>query len=586
MKYKKFLGAASLLFFLACFAGGCGQGGEPCEVSFDGNYEAVTYASQTVNSGKKIKEPGTPAREGYVFLGWYKDAGLTQEWDFDKDKVGGAMTLYAGWDADTGDEAVDPGTDKDFSKLRTPGSQEAAYEYRTFFLPGMDGSAQPYVGDTMPYYEDGVYYIYYLKDGGDSYNHSIYLATTVDFVTYFEQEEPVLEAARDGGQDGWIGTGSVVKVNGEYYFFYTGHSASSTAEFQEKILVAKGGSLTSFEKVAGWEIAPPAELNQKNDFRDPQAYYDPESGEISLTVTASKDNVARILKYTVSANLQEISYDGIIFSNSVGNFWNLECSDTFQMGERWYLTYSAQDDTLWYASSDERYGPYSEAKRLEGKLFYAAKHVEDGENVYMAGWARRSESVSSTQDVSGWAGNLVVQKVCQKENGELYLAPVDAVKEQFQSRRELLTEDTHVFLEAGALYTYEEVFTCYESFLLCGKFRYSGEGSFGLCFDYNGRNDKYKMISICPAQNVLQHSFNEGNTLIAETEIALEAGKEYSFTYIQEGSVGIFYIDGMAALTVRLYGVSGKPVRLFAENNAVLFSSLRQYSAKGAEVLQ
>ena len=34
------------------------------------------------------------------------------------------------------------------------------------------------------YYEDGIYYIYYLKDGGDSYNHSIYLATTEDFVTY------------------------------------------------------------------------------------------------------------------------------------------------------------------------------------------------------------------------------------------------------------------------------------------------------------------------------------------------------------------------------------------------------------------
>ena len=177
----------------------------------------------------------------------------------------------------------------------------------------------------------------------------------------------------------------------------------------------------------------------------------------------------------------------------------------------------------------------------------------------------------------------MVQKVCQKENGDLYLAPADAVKEQFLVRRELLTDSTHVFLEAGAPYCYQEVFTCYESFLITGEFRYSGEGSFGLCFDYNGRDDKYKLISICPAENELQHSFHEGSTLIAQMEVALEEGKEYSFTYIQEGSVGIFYIDGMAALTVRLYGVSGKPVRLFAENNAVLFSSLRQYSEKGGE---
>ena len=52
--------------------------------------------------------------------------------------------------------------DKDFSALRTPGSQEAAYEYTAFFRPAIDGINQPYVGDTMPYYEDGTYYIYYL----------------------------------------------------------------------------------------------------------------------------------------------------------------------------------------------------------------------------------------------------------------------------------------------------------------------------------------------------------------------------------------------------------------------------------------
>ena len=67
-----------------------------------------------------------------------------------------------------GIEFAHPDYDKDFSTLRTPGSQEEAYDYRLFFLPGVDGLNQPYAGDTMPYYEDGVYYIYYLKEGGDS----------------------------------------------------------------------------------------------------------------------------------------------------------------------------------------------------------------------------------------------------------------------------------------------------------------------------------------------------------------------------------------------------------------------------------
>lgn len=480
---------------------------------------------------------------------------------------------------ESGEEFAYPENDKDFSALRTPGSQESAYEYKLFFLPGIDGVEQPYVGDTMPYYEDGVHYIYYLKDAGDSYNHSIYLATTTDFVCYEEQDEPVLEASRGGGQDSWIGTGSVVKVDGKYYFFYTGHGDGAVLEYQEKIMVAVSDSLTSFEKLADWSITPPAELGQKRDFRDPQAYYDSDTGTISLTVTAAQGGVARILKYTLSADLQNVTYDGIIFTNAEGDFWNLECSDTFRMGDKWYLTYSAQDDTLWYASADEQFGPYSAAKRLEGKLFYAAKHVEDGENSYMVGWGRRSESPSSTQDVAAWAGNLVVQKIVQAPDGELILAPVDGVLEQFTARRELPLGASETTIEAGSAYNYTDAFTCYERFAITGKFSCTATGSFGLAFDYNGRENKYKMISLSPREGKLQLFFNEGSTLIAENAIDIQPGQEYSFTYVQEGSVGVFYLDGQAALTVRLYGVSGKPIKLFAESNTVEFTALRQYTS-------
>ena len=572
---KKSLIGLLVLCLLLC---SCSSGG-PYTVSFDGNYYGCgAYDDVTVDGGKKLEAPADPVREGYLFLGWYQDAAMTVKWDFEKNKVQSDTTLHALWDKDTGDSVSEPGSDKDFSTLKTAGSQENAYEYKTWFLPAVDGVNQPYVGDPMPYYEDGVYYIYYLKDGGDSFNHSIYLTTTTDFVTYTEIDEPVLEANRSGGQDSWIGTGSLVKVEEQYYLFYTGHTGASNMEFKEKIMVAVGSDPYSFEKVADWDITPPAELRQKNDFRDPQCYYDPENGLIHMTITASQGNVARILKYTVSADLTQQHYDGIIFTNEIGDFWNLECSDTFKIGDTWYITYSAQDDTLWYASSDSQYGPYGEAKRLEGKLFYAAKHVEDGENSYMVGWARRSESPSSTQDVAAWGGNIVVQKIIKTENGELALAPVDAIADQFTSRRALLTENSHVVVEAGSLYSYTDVFTCYERFMISGEFSFSGSGSFGLAFDYNGKTDKYKLISISPSENKLALYFNEGSTLIAEKEIALEEGRDYSFTYIQEGSVGVFYIDGVAALTVRIYGASGKPIMLFAENNTVEFTSLRQYT--------
>ena len=570
---KSLIGVLLALCLLLC---SCSSGG-PYTVTFEAN-GCEAPAALTLEKSGKITQPENINREGYVLQGWYSDAAMTVPWNFDKDKVESDLTLYALWDADTGDAISNSGNDKDFSTLRTPGSQESAYAYNTYFLPAVDGVNQPYVGDPMPYYEDGVYYIYYLKDGGDSYNHSIYLATTTDFVTYTEIDAPVLEASRSGGQDAWTGTGSVVKVDDTYYLFYTGHTGAANAEFKEKIMVAKGNDPYTFEKVEGWYINPPAELGQKNDFRDPQCYYDPETGLIEMTITASQSGTARILKYTVTKDLTENHYDGIIFTNPVGNFWNLECTDTFKMGDTWYVTYSAQDDTLWYASSDSQYGPYGDPVRLEGKLFYAAKHVEDGENSYMVGWARRSESASSTQDVAAWGGNLVVQKILQKDNGELFLAPVDAVQEQFGTRRALLIEDAHLAVQAGSRYSYNDVFTCYESFAISGEFNFEGQGSFGLAFDFNGNAEKYKMISLIPSDGLLQLSFNEGGTLITEKEVELTPGQNYTFTYIQEGSVGVFYIDGEAALTVRIYGASGKPIMLFAENNTVTFTSLRQYT--------
>lgn len=554
----------------------CSCGASEHTVHFDGNYSgSAAIPDQTVPARQPAAAPDI-TRDGYVLSGWYQDANLTQSWDIDSGKVKKDMTLYAAWDKDTGDEITEPGNDVDFSTLTTPEEMEAACMYQAFFLPAKDGDSQPYVGDPMPFYEDGTFYIYYLKEKGDSRNHSLYLATTTDFVHYTEYDDPVLEST-PAAQDDWIGTGSVVNVEGTYYLFYTGHT-DGPMEYKEKVMLAKGDSPLAFEKVADWELVPPEEIGQKRDFRDPQAYYDPEAGTITLTVTAAQDGVARIQKFTLSADLTQSTYDGIILTDPTASFYNLECSDTFRIGDTWYITYSGQDDTLWYAKSATPYGPYDEPVRTDGKLFYAAKHVEDGENAYMVGWARRQEMMSLTSGVTDWAGNLVVQKLVQKEDGALVLAPVDAVAEQYSARRALLVDEPHLYVEGGEERTYADAFTCQESFKLNGEFRYDGEGTFGLSFGFGDDPGLNKLITVDPAAGMLQLWFNEGDTLITETAVDLQPGETYPFTYIQEGSVGTFYIDGLASLTVRLYGVGGKPIQLYAQNNNVLFTSLRQYT--------
>ena len=452
-----------------------------------------------------------------------------------------------------------------------------ASEVQNFFLPEADGISQPYVGDCMPYYEDGVYYIYYLKEGGDSYHHAIYLATTTDFLTYTEYDDPILEAEDPPAQDDWVGTGSVVKAKDTYYLFYTGHTESDEFEYAETILLATGSTPTSFEKAAEWEITPDESLGQKRDFRDPQGYYDAETDAFTFTVTAAQDGVARILKYTVSGDLSEITYDGIIYTDPIGKVYNLECSDTFRIGDTWYLTYSAQDDVLWYASSDEPYGPYSEPAPLDGPLFYAAKHVESEDGFYMVGWARRSRSERDTRKVNEWAGNLLVQQIRQLGDGSLVLEPVDAIAAQYQEVNALEPEGP-VDLTAQDEKVYCALAEAPDDFLLEGSFTYEGDGAFGLAFDFKDGEEDYKLITIDPAEQKLLLQFKGGDTAAAAADVPLEAGKEYHFTYIQEDSVGVLYIGDVTAFTVRLYGVNDKPFFLFAENNTVHFSDLALYT--------
>ena len=94
----------------------------------------------------------------------------------------------------------------------------------------------------------------------------------------------------------------------------------------------------------------------------------------------------------------------------------------------------------------------------------------------------------------------------------------------------------------------------------------------------DGEQEKNQLFTISPDDGMVRLLFNEGSTPIAETAVNLQPGQTYSFTYLQEGSVGTFYIDGQAALTVRIYGASGKTIQLFAENNTVAFTSLREYT--------
>ena len=76
------------------------------ELNEDINTYIVTFNSnggnsinnQAVEENNLVIKPNNPTKEGYTFLGWFKDENFNYVWDFDTDKVTSNITLYAKWE--------------------------------------------------------------------------------------------------------------------------------------------------------------------------------------------------------------------------------------------------------------------------------------------------------------------------------------------------------------------------------------------------------------------------------------------------------------------------------------------------------
>jgi uncharacterized repeat protein (TIGR02543 family) len=65
-------------------------------VTFD-RMDGSAQVKKTAQYNTKLAKPADPARTGYKFGGWFKEAACTNAWDFAADKVIKSTTLYAKW---------------------------------------------------------------------------------------------------------------------------------------------------------------------------------------------------------------------------------------------------------------------------------------------------------------------------------------------------------------------------------------------------------------------------------------------------------------------------------------------------------
>ena len=504
-------------------------------------------------------------------------------------------------------EEVDP------TKPLVPFTCQAPAESTNYSLFPL-GSGGAGVGDVMPYYDapSGLTYVYYLRDvyQGPTQRHPVNAFTTNNFVSYTQTSagEVLSSSAATCAQDFAIGTGSVVQRNGTYYFFYTGNNpnaANCTNQKEGVMLATATGPNQKFAKQTSFATiyAPTGQGYDANDnFRDPYVYLNTDNNQYVLLVAARK-NVGNgvfkgvIAQYT-SANLLSWNYQGVLYDGAFDNFFNMECPSVFKLSGMYYLMFSDQtSQQVFYRKGPSFNGPWgkpSGTARFDGTGFYAAKTVIDNSgNASVLAWVNR---LDGSTDAGGrmFGGNLVTHKLYQLANGDLGVAILPALKTQLEAKPvelhvnakagDITTAAANTFTlnSASATFLNSVVFdpVAAARFKVSTTINYSSATKdfgflLGACDNYNA----FYSLRFVPTQNrfSLDRTDRRNVTLssaTADVPFRLSPNTDYQVEIVEENSVVVVYLNGVAALSCRMYRAPQSSWGLFADNATATFKNV------------
>lgn len=297
-----------------------------------------------------------------------------------------------------------------------------------------------WAGDVTPYFHDGVFHLFYLKELRDEpYDSSRELAhapdsrlsfhhlTTTDFVT-FADHGVAIPAGGDEAPDRSTGTGSVVHDGERFHFFYSGMNPSRpTPQVQ---LVATSEDLFTWRKEPGFVLEAPAGY-EAEDFRDPFVLRSPEGPGYWMLLAGRVPDApwhrrGRTLLLT-SPDLRGWGDGQTLYAPQTYHMH--ECPDLFRIGDWWYLVFSefSRGMQTRYRMARHPLGPFLVPKvdTFDTRACYAAKTVSDGSRRILVGWA-------PTRDEAGewlWGGHLVAMELEQRPDGTLVPRPLTGLAE-------------------------------------------------------------------------------------------------------------------------------------------------------------
>ena len=446
-----------------------------------------------------------------------------------------------------------------------------------------------YVGDVMPFYENGVMNVFYLQDERNTWLgfHPFALMTSSDFINYHDYGTVIPYVNDKHSQDLALGTGTIIKGNdGKYHAFYTGHNSRGDSGLQnfEKIQHA-----TSTDKINWTKHPEDGFYGGHNDFRDPYVYYSKEDNYYYMLVTTRQNDCGVIRQYR-SRNFKFWTDCGVFYQNP-GQVYNMECPTFIEYNGYYYLAFSEQGT---HRVTHYRYKKnltdewiIPEVDYFDGEGLYAARLEKGFDKLLIYGWCGTKNRHQDSSDFN-WAGNLVTHELVQQPNGELRVKMVDQIDKAFNNEVKYKMESGEEITKLAfndvenAAYRFEAL----SENITKIEFKINAtslNGKCGLSFNTLMPNTLSNLvISFNLNDNTLTYHNNAKNfDNLGQAQITVpykfDINKDINVKAIIDGEIITVYLDETICLTTRIYKMPKNCFSFFGASANVELKEIKFY---------
>ncbi len=456
------------------------------------------------------------------------------------------------------------------------------------------------IGDTIPFFHDGRYHVFYLRDHRDPDSYGIGSAwhhiSTLDFVHWDKHQEALAQGPIDA-YDLTVATGCVFTgPDSTHHIFYTGINPylRTPDSHSQVILHATSNDLMTWTKHPDDAWYPDESVYERHDWRDPFVFIHPETGRYTMLV-ASRLNHGPVHRRGCTAvltsdDLQTWTIGPAPFY-APERYHGHECPDWFQMGDWYYLVFSeyTTHTVTRYVMSRSPDGPWITPadNQFDNRAHYAAKTASDGTRRFLFGW-NPSKVGDLDHNEWQWGGCLTVHEIVQRADGTLAVRMPPEVRAAFTPPEPLSLQPQDAGWESGSgihqatspyRYTAMHGNPMPETYLIEGEITFDEPGgTAGLLLKLDQTGDSGYFLRFNHEDQRLElgkiggyRDWYVDRMPELDRPLSIEPGIPIRFTVIVDKTAVVAWVNDDLALSGRIYDNPFGRCGLFADGASVTF---------------